>query len=104
MLAECNVNAGLITDMFKQALLRAVAQTLPRQLALKCGAGLAAQEPNIPSWPGVFARARHNLWLSLRTRELPAHLHSISAETALSQLRSIEAGTELQLSFQALIE
>ncbi len=103
LLAECSVNAGLITDMLKQALLSAVAQTLPRQLELKCGAGVAALEPNIPAWPIVFARARHNLALSLRPRELPAHLNSISADTALNQLRSIEAQTELQLSFQALV-
>ncbi|MBT5719541.1 MAG: GGDEF domain-containing protein [Gammaproteobacteria bacterium] len=103
LLAECSVNAGLITDMLKQALLSAVAQTLPRQLELKCGAGVAALELNIPAWPIVFARARHNLALSLRPRELPAHLNSISADTALNQLRSIEAQTELQLSFQALV-
>lgn len=102
LIADCSVNARLITDKVKQALLSAVSPTLPRQLELKCGVGLAKLESNIPSWPVVFARARHNLSLAHYHRELPAHLASISPEIALRQLQEALERNELALNFQAL--
>jgi diguanylate cyclase (GGDEF)-like protein len=53
LIADCSVNARLITDKIKHALLSAVSPLLPRQLELKCGVGLAKLESNIPSWPVV---------------------------------------------------
>jgi len=103
LLADCSVNARLITDKLKQALLSAVSPSLPRQLELKCGVGLAKLESNIPSWPVVFARARHNLCLTHQHREQPAHLSSISPEVALRQLHEALEEPELQLNFQALL-
>jgi diguanylate cyclase (GGDEF)-like protein len=103
LLADCSVNARLITDKLKQALLSAVSPSLPRQLELKCGVGLAKLESNIPSWPVVFARARHNLSLAHHHRELPAHLISISPDVALTQLHAALACTELELNFQAVV-
>ncbi|MBL4580582.1 MAG: GGDEF domain-containing protein [Gammaproteobacteria bacterium] len=103
LIADCSVNARLITDKLKQALLSAVSPSLPRQLELKCGVGLAKLETNIPSWPVVFARARHNLSLAHHHRELPAHLVSISPDIALKQLHAALKCTELKLEFQALV-
>tara|TARA_B110000858_G_scaffold89711_2_gene103757 strand:+ start:21974 stop:23362 length:1389 start_codon:yes stop_codon:yes gene_type:complete len=103
LIADCSVNARLITDKLKQALLSAVSPSLPRQLELKCGVGLAKLESNIPSWPVVFARARHNLSLAHHHRELPAHLASISPEVALTQLHAALECSELELNFQAML-
>lgn len=103
LIGDCSVNARLITDKLKQALLSAVSPSLPRQLELKCGVGMAKLESNIPSWPVVFARARHNLSLAHHHRELPTHLASISPDVALRQLhRSLER-SELEFNFQALV-
>ncbi|PCI75245.1 MAG: hypothetical protein COB20_13310 [SAR86 cluster bacterium] len=104
LLADCSVNARLITDKLKQALLSAVSPSLPRQLELKCGVGLAKLETNIPSWPVVFARARHNLSLAHHHRELPAHLVSISPDVALKQLHAALKCSELELNFQAMVK
>ena len=103
LLADCSVNARLITDKLKQALLSAVSPSLPRQLELKCGVGLAKLESNIPSWPVVFARARHNLSLAHHHRELPAHLVLISPDIALKQLHAALACSKLELNFQAFV-
>jgi len=103
LLAGCSVNARLITDKLKQALLSTVSPSLPRQLELKCGVGLAKLESNIPSWPVVFARARHNLSLAHHQKELPAHLASISPELALKHLQAALATPKLELNHQALV-
>ena len=91
----------MITDKLKQVLLSAVSRTLPRQLDLKCSVGLAKLEPNIPSWPVVSARARHNLSLTHHHRELPAHRVSISPAVALTHLHTALACSDLELNFQA---
>lgn len=49
LIGKHSVNARLITDQVKQALLCAVSPSIPPQLELKCGVGLAALEPGIPS-------------------------------------------------------
>lgn len=103
LVADCSVNARLITDKVKQAMLCAVSPLIPPQLELKCGVGLAALESNIPSWAVVFARARHNLSLAHYHKELPAHLLSISPESALKQLQLALKKTPLALSFQATV-
>ncbi len=97
LVGDRSVNAGLITDKLKQALLSAVSPVLPRQLELKCGVGLASLDSNIPSWSVVFARARHNLGLRHHHSELPAHL----AATALKQLHAALICKGLELNFQA---
>ena len=103
LIADCSVNARLITDKIKHALLSAVSPLLPRQLELKCGVGLAKLESNIPSWPVVFARARHNLSLAHHHRELPAHLVSISPDVALKHLHAALSCSELELNFKAFV-
>jgi diguanylate cyclase (GGDEF)-like protein len=103
LIANHSVNARLITDKVKQALLCAVSPSIPPQLELRCGVGLAALEPGIPTWAVVFARARHNLSLALHHRELPAHLLSISPASALQQLQICLKETLLPLSFQAIV-
>lgn len=103
LLADCSVNAGRITEKLKHALLNAVSTSLPRQIELKCGVGLAKLEQNIPSWPVVFARARHNLSLAHHHKALPAHLSATSPEIALRQLHAAMELPELELNFQALL-
>ncbi|GJM13673.1 MAG: hypothetical protein DHS20C12_20760 [Pseudohongiella sp.] len=103
LIGGASINSRLITDKLKQALRSAVSPSLPRQLELKCGVGLAKLEANIHSWPVVFARARHNLSLSHHQKELPAHLATISPEIALKQLHRELGCSQLELNFQALI-
>lgn len=101
LLADASVNAGAITEKLKQALLNAVSPVLPPQLELKCGVGLAKLDPNIPSWPVVFARARHNLRLAHRHGELPTQLSATAPDVALKQLQVALARPRLTLNFQA---
>ncbi len=99
--ADSSINAGLITDKLKQALLSAVSPALPRQLELKCGAGLASLDSNIPSWPVVFARARHSLSLAHQQPELATQLAAVRPELALKQLTAALDCPKLELNFQA---
>lgn len=103
LLADASVNAGAITEKLKQALLNAVSPVLPPQLELKCGVGLAKLDANIPSWPVVFARARHNLRLAHRHGELPTQLSAIAPGVALKQLQAALVQPTLTLNFQAWV-
>ncbi len=103
LIDDRSVNARVITNKVKQALLSTVSPSIPPQLELKCSVGLASMEPNIPSWPVVFARARHNISLAHYHRELPTHLVSISPESALQQLQTTVQKIPLPLSFQATV-
>lgn len=103
LLNNHSINARLITDRVKLALLRAVSDSIPPQLELKCAVGLAGLESNIPSAEAMFARARHNLSLRHchRYREL---VHSpITPEVALQRLRAALQENKLQLSFQPTV-
>lgn len=100
LLEDSSINARLITDKLKQALLSAVSPVLPRQIELKCGVGLAKLDSNIASWPVVFARARHNLRLAHHHRELPAELSSVGPDIELEQLRATLNCSELELNYQ----
>ncbi|MEX0964668.1 MAG: GGDEF domain-containing protein [Pseudohongiellaceae bacterium] len=101
LMAQNSVNAGIITDKLKQALLSAVSPSLPRQLELKCAVGLAKLEPNIPCGSVVFARARHNLSLAHQHRQLPVLPSSIDPNIALKQLHAALDRSQLELNFQA---
>lgn len=101
LVADCSINAGLITEKLKQAVLSAVSPSLPPQLELKCGVGLAKLDSNIPSWPVVFARARHNLSLAHHQRELCTDASSIAPDVVLQQLEAALEPRELALNFQA---
>lgn len=101
LVGDCSVNAGLITEKLKQVVLSTVSPSLPPQLELKCGVGLAKLDSNIPSAAVVFARARHNLSLAHQHRELPTPLSSIAPELALKQLHAALEPRELALNFQA---
>ena len=100
LLDECSLNARLITDRVKLAMQSTVSASIPPQLELKCGIGLAKLSRRIPSADVVFARARHDLGLGHHRGDIPAL--QIPAETALRRLRRALKENQLRLSFQAI--
>ena len=100
LLDECSLNARLITDRVKLAMQSAVSASIPPQLELKCGIGLAKLSRYIPSADVVFARARHDLGLGHHRGDMP--LLQIPAETALKRLRHALRENQLRLTFQAI--
>ena len=71
LLDECSLNARLITDRVKLAMQSTVSASIPPQLELKCGIGLAKLSRRIPSADVVFARARHDLGLGHHRGDIP---------------------------------
>ena len=102
LLDDCSINAELITDRVKQALLSAISTSIPAQLELKCGVGLALLDNTIPSAEVLFARARHNLSLCLYHGGSHTQLLPASPKLALEQLSRILRQGEFKLSFQAI--
>ena len=102
LLNDCSINARLITDRVKQALLSAVSASIPAQLELKCGVGLASLENNVLSAEVLFARARHNLTLAHAQRSSESQLLDANPQLALKLLSQALPDKQLQLCFQAI--
>lgn len=100
LLDECSVNARLITDRVKLAMQSAVSASIPPQLELKCGIGMAKLGRQIPSADVVFARARHDLGLHHHRSDVP--LPQIPPAAALRCLRQALRDNQLRLSYQAI--
>jgi EAL domain-containing protein (putative c-di-GMP-specific phosphodiesterase class I)/GGDEF domain-containing protein len=100
LLNQCSLNARLITDREKLAMQSAVSASIPPQLELKCGIGMAKLSRQIPSADVVFARARHDL--SLRHHRSDVPLPQIPAPVALRCLRQALRENQLRLSYQAI--
>ncbi|PCJ16924.1 MAG: hypothetical protein COA96_18095 [SAR86 cluster bacterium] len=103
LLNDSSVNAVLITDRVKLALLSAVSASIPAQLEMKCGVGLARVESSVPSIDVMFARARHNLSLAhyQQNNERPRLI--ANPEVALNELMLALRENKLKLSFQPIV-
>lgn len=102
LLNDCSINARLITDRVKQALLSAVSASIPAQLELKCGVGLTSLENSVPSAEVLFARARHNLTLAHYQRSSEPQLLDANPQLALKLLSQALRDNSLELCFQAI--
>lgn len=100
---DCSINAQLITDRVKQALLSTVSASIPAQLELKCGVGLAVVESGIPSAEVLFARARQNLSLAHYQNDDETQSENTNPLVALKILQQTLRDTELKLCFQATV-
>lgn len=100
---DCSINAQLITDRVKQALLCTVSTSIPPQLELKCGVGLAVVENGIPSAEVLFARARQNLSLGHYQGGDETQAENTKPLIALKILQQTLRESELKLCFQAAV-
>lgn len=103
---ECSVNARLITDRVKLALQSEASSSIPPQLELRCGVGLASVASNIPSAEVMFARARHSLSLAHYRTANDAQMPVVAAipvASALAKLQQALQAEKLQLTFQPLV-
>lgn len=101
LLNDSSINARLVTDRVKQALLSAVSTSIPAQLELKCGVGLASLESSVPSAEVLFARARHNLTLAHYHPNSEPQLLDTSPQRALKLVLQALRDNRLELCFQA---
>ena len=102
---ENSVNARPITDRIKQALQSAVSESIPPQLELKCAVGLASAEPGVTGPEVLFARARHQLSVTLFRRHGEQRL---SAMHEVDGFDPLELGPALErqplaLNFQPIV-
>ena len=103
---ECSINARLITDRLKAALLSAVSNIIPPQLELRCVVGFAEVDKRIPSAEVMFARARHHLG---RSRGSPPALASAPSTASAEPgfvLQRIQQGlrdSAFRLNFQPTV-
>lgn len=100
---DCSVNASLITDRVKQALLAAVSASIPPQLELRCAVGLAGIDSDIPSADVMFARARHNLSLSVCQINPDIEFPSLNPDESLKRLRLALQDEQLTICYQATV-
>lgn len=106
LIDDSSLHAQLLIQRVKQAMLSAVSDSIPPQLELKCGVGLAPLAPAIPSAEVLFARARHNLSLVLSRQRVSAHADTAQdggPEISRAQLLQVLQSTQLALSYQALL-
>ncbi len=100
LIDDCSINAGLITDRVKQALLSTVSTSIPPQLELRCAVGLAGIDSDIPSADVMFARARHNLSLSVCQINPLIELPVINPDESLCRLRDALREKQLTICYQ----
>lgn len=102
---DTSAHAPLLIQRVKQALQSAVSDSIPPQLELKCGVGLARVEPSAVTADVVLARARHALGQTLvrqRHRLAPHTGHGAGVKPSPAQLRDMLQNRGLELNFQAL--
>ena len=102
LIKDCSVNAGQITDRVKQALLTAVSASIPPQLELRCAVGLAGLDSDIASAEVMFARARHNLSLSISQVNQHVEFPTLNPDEALKRLRRGLEDGQLTICYQAM--
>jgi diguanylate cyclase (GGDEF)-like protein len=101
-----SLHARTITDRVKQALHKAISASIPPQLELKCGVGLAQLDQRMPSADVVFARARHSLILAhYQARNAPqlSPPAPVNSGAALRQLEQALQENKLGLIYQPIV-
>ena len=96
---ECSSNAREITHRVQSAMQSAVSSTIPPQLQLHCGVGLARVGNGVHSVDVLFARARHSLSHSANSEDTGSLDGKLLARRIPVALRK----RQLQLNFQALL-
>lgn len=106
---ESSTNCRVVTSRLRQSLRSATSMSIPPQLELKCGIGLAEIHLQMPSIDALLARAR----LDLRRSHYGFHRESLAmnslssgeydSRTALTRLREALAQQGLQLEFQPIV-
>ena len=102
---ENSVNARPVTDRIKQALQSAVSESIPPQLELKCGVGLASAEPGVTGPEVLFARARHQMSVALFRRhgeDRLSAMHEVDGFDPADLGAALER-QQLSLNFQPII-
>jgi len=103
---ECSLNATKITEQIKKELQAVASSTIPPQLELNCGVGLAALDDMCHSADVLLARARHNLcqYYYLDDFDSPnSFILSLDRETII---QSIQVGLQqdnFRLSYQPIV-
>ncbi|MEX0618990.1 MAG: GGDEF domain-containing protein [Pseudohongiellaceae bacterium] len=94
----------LVADRIRQALQTGTSLSIPPQLKLRCGVGLATVNTKSPSATVLFARARHNLSLaqSQSGREFLLN-QAVDTEQLLSRISRCLQRRCLRLSFQPVV-
>jgi hypothetical protein len=87
----------------KQALLSAVSCSLPPQLGLHCAVGLASIDSGIPSAQVMFARARHNLSISICDNGQLSALPQLNPDQALDRLSHALKTDQLVINYQPIV-
>ena len=103
---ECSLNANKITEKLKLELQNLASSTIPPQLELHCGVGLAALDELTHSADVLLARARHNLsqYYYIHDFDAPDPFPvSIDSETVLGGIRTGLEENSFRLSFQAIV-
>ncbi|NKB34783.1 MAG: EAL domain-containing protein [Pseudomonadales bacterium] len=103
---ESSLNAVKITERLKAELQSIASTTIPPQLELKCGVGLANVDDLTQSADVLLARARHNLsqYYYLQDFDNPnPFLVSIDSETVLKGIQTGLREDSFRLSFQPIV-
>lgn len=103
---ECSLNAVKITDRIKSELQTLASATIPPQLELKCGVGLATLDELNYSADVLLARARHNLTQYYYLNDFGApnpFLVSIDRDTVLKAIQSGLRNDSFRLSYQPIV-
>ena len=96
---ECSSNAREITRRVQLAMQSAVSATIPPQLQLHCGVGLARVGTGVLSVEVLFARARH----SLSHSGTDADTGNLDGEALARRIPDALRKRRLSLNFQALL-
>lgn len=103
---ECSLNAVKITDRVKSELQTLASATVPPQLELKCGVGLATVDDLSHSADVLLARARHNLSQYYYLNEFDApnpFLVSIDNKTIQRGIQTGLRDDSFRLSYQPIV-
>ena len=103
---ECSLNAKKITEKLKLELQSVASSTIPPQLELHCGVGLAAIDDLTHSADVLLARARHNLsqYYYMYDFDAPDPFPvSLDSETVVSGIRTGLEEDSFRLSFQPIV-
>lgn len=100
--AECSSNAREITQRVQLAMQSAVSSTIPPQLQLQCGVGLARIGAGAQSVEVLFARARHSL-IHSGNRDDDIDSGSLDGKALARQIPQALRRKQLQLNFQPLL-
>ena len=100
---ECNDNAPLIIERIQAVLESTASSVIPPQVTLRCGVGIVAISPQVPSVEVLYAQARHSICQSpddaLSIRSMP----SINTQQLSSDIIRALNAHSMELLFQPIV-